>query len=76
MEDSRYHYLNTFNENYNDNINSLQQKIKIYPKVVYNIGYTQNNIINNDMYVYFFDEEILLKILEQQTIESPDLIKY
>ena len=53
MEYSRYHYSNTLEENYNDNINSLQEKFKIYPKVVYNIGYTQNNIINNDMYVYF-----------------------
>ena len=30
MEDSRYHYLNTLEENYNDNINMLQQKFLMF----------------------------------------------
>ena len=64
-----YHYLNTIDD-YNDNISILKEKLNIYPKVVYNITYT-NNIINNDMYTYFFNEEILLnKLLEQQTVVS------
>ena len=76
MEYSRYHYLNTLEENYNfnDNINVLQQHFKIVPKIVYMIGYTNNNICNSDS-VYFFDGQTPLnKILEQQSIELPDII--
>ena len=69
-----YHYLNVIDD-YNDNITILKEKLNIHPKVVYNIGYSNNNIINNNIHEYLFNEDILLdKILEQQTIEMPDLI--
>ena len=69
-----YHYLNVIDD-YNDNITILKEKFNIHPKVVYNIGYSNNNIINNNIHEYLFNEDILLdKILEQQTIEMPDLI--
>lgn len=76
MEYSRYHYLNALEENYNfnDNINVLQQHFKIIPKIVYMIGYTNNNICNSNN-VYFFDGETTLnKIVEQQSIEPPEII--
>ena len=76
MEHSRYHYLNALEENMNpnDNINVLQQHFKIIPKIVYMIGYTNNNIYNSNN-VYFFDGQTPLnKILEQQTLEPPEII--
>ena len=69
-----YHYLNVIDD-YNDNITILKEKFNIHPKVEYNIGYSNTNIINNKIHEYLFNEDILLdKILEQQTIEMPDLI--
>ena len=76
MEHSRYHYLNALEENINpnDNINDLQQHFKIIPKVVYNIGYTNNNIFNGSS-VYFFDGKTPLDVIaKQQTLEPPELI--
>ena len=67
-----YHYLNVIDD-YNDNINILKHKFNIHPKVVYNIGYTYNNIINEDIHEYFLNENILLDKIEQ-TMETPDLI--
>ena len=62
------------NYNFNDNINVLQQHFKIIPKIVYMIGYTNSNICNSNN-VYFFDGETPLnKILEQQTLELPEII--
>ena len=67
-----YHYLNVIDD-YNDNINILKDKFNIHPKVIYNIGYTYNNIINEDIHEYFLNENILLDKIEQ-TMETPDLI--
>jgi len=76
MEHSRYHYLNALEENMNpnDNINVLQQHFKIIPKVVYNVGYTNNNIFNGGN-VNFFDGKTPLDVIaKQQTLETPELI--
>ena len=76
MEHSRYRYLNALEENINpnDNINVLQQRFKIIPKVVYNVGYTNNNIFNGSN-VYFFDGKTPLDVIaKQQTLEPPELI--
>jgi hypothetical protein len=76
MEHSRYHYLNALEENMNpnDNINVLQQHFKITPKVVYNIGYTNNNMFNGS-HVYFFDGKTPLDVIaKQQTLEPPELV--
>ena len=67
-----YHYLNVIDD-YNDNINILKDKFNIQPKVIYNIGYTYNNIINDDIHEYFLNEDILLNQMPQ-TMEMPDLI--
>ena len=67
-----YHYLNVIDD-YNDNINILKEKFNIQPKVIYNIGYTYNSIINEDIHEYFLNENILLDKIEQ-TMEIPDLI--
>jgi hypothetical protein len=65
-----YHYLNVIDE---DNITILKDKFNIHPKVIYYIGYTGNNIINDDIHEYFLNKDILLNKIEQ-TIEIPDLI--
>ena len=81
-----YHYLNVIDNHY-DNINilkdknpegflwlpTLAEKFNIHPKVIYNIGYTCNNIINDDIHEYFFNEDILLDKIPQ-TMEIPALI--
>ena len=67
-----YHYLNSIDD-YNDNINILKEKFNIHPKVVYNIGYTYNNMINDDIHEYFLNANIELNKIEQ-TIETPDVI--
>ena len=67
-----YHYLNVIDD-YNDNINILKENFNIHPKVIFNIGYTYNNIINEDIHEYFLNENILLDKIEQ-TMETPDLI--
>ena len=67
-----YHYLNVIDD-YNDNINILKEKFDIHPKVIYNIGYKYNNIINDNIHEYFLNENILLDKIEQ-TMETPDLI--
>ena len=65
-----YHYLNVID---NDNITILKDEFNIHPKVIYYIGYTGNNIINDDIHEYFLNKDILLNKIEQ-TIEIPDLI--
>ena len=65
-----YHYLNVIDD---DNITILKDKFNIHPKVIYYIGYTGNNIINDDIHEYFLNKDILLNKIEQ-TIEIPDLI--
>ena len=65
-----YHYLNVIDD---DNITTLKDKFNIHPKVIYYIGYTGNNIINDDIHEYFLNKDILLNKIEQ-TIEIPDLI--
>ena len=67
-----YHYLNVIDD-YNATINILKEKINIHPKVIYNIGYKYNNIINDKIHEYFLNENILLDKIEQ-TMETPDLI--
>ena len=47
-----YHYLNLI-EDYNDNITILKEQFNIQPKVIYNMGSTNNNIINEDIHEYF-----------------------
>ena len=65
-----YHYLNVIDD---DNITILKDKFNIHPKVIYYIGYTCNNIINDDIHEYFLNKDILLNKIEQ-TIDIPDLI--
>ena len=65
-----YHYLNVIDE---DNITILKDKFNIHPKVIYYIGYTCNNIINDDIHEYFLNKDILLNKIEQR-IYMPDLI--
>ena len=65
-----YHYLNVIDD---DNITILKDKFNIHPKVIYYIGYTGNNIINDDIHEYFLNKDILLNKIEQ-TMDIPDLI--
>ena len=65
-----YHYLNVIDD---DNITTLKDKFNIHPKVIYNIGYAYNNIINDDIHEYVLNENILLDKIPQ-TMEIPDLI--
>ena len=64
-----YHYLNVID----DNITTLKDIFNIHPKVIYYIGYTCNNIINDDIHEYLFNEDIVLDKIPQ-TMEIPDLI--
>ena len=55
-----YHYLNVIDD-YSDNINILKEKFNIHPKVIYTIGYTNNNVINDNIYMNIFNKNVLLK---------------